>query len=185
VPFTFPGQEVMNKTDLTTGLDNCRDCPDGELDMTKPNSPVRSRRDERRAAELSSRSGMTGVPIRDDDIEPTQGLHWIAKLFRVMSGLLFGLMVTQIILGMTSTVAISYGVLFAEAIRLLIFAGLLWGAGDLVDLFVTSHYDLRAARILLGRLTRLLAEPPVGGESRPGAGNPGNDDRAGRGDATH
>lgn len=45
---------------------------------------------------------------------------WIAKLFRVMSGLLGLLVVLQVFSGLTGAVEISYGVLAAEAIRLLI-----------------------------------------------------------------
>ena len=95
---------------------------------------------------------LVGVPVRDGDVEPTRGLHGVAILFRIMSGLLLLLMVVQIINGATSTVPLSVGVLVAESVRLIIFAGLLWGAGDLADLFVKSHYDLRATRILLERL---------------------------------
>src|SRR5437867_1311663 len=90
---------------------------------------------------------IAGVPVREDDIEPTGGIHWIAILFRVLSGLLFLLMVVQVVFGLSSTVAISYGVLVAEAIRLTIFSGLLWAGGDLAHLFVNSHRDLRATRI--------------------------------------
>jgi hypothetical protein len=103
-----------------------------------------------------------GMSVRDRDIEPTASLHWVAKLFRVLSGLLFVLMALQIVLGLTSAVPISYGVLFAEAVRLLIFAGLLWGAGDLSDLFVKSHHDLRSVRILLARVAYRMGDEPGG-----------------------
>lgn len=114
----------------------------------------------RRPAPEELRPKLVGVPVRDDDIEPTASLHWVAGLFRVMAGLLFVLLVLQIALGLTSTVEISYGVLFAEAVRLLIFAGLLWGAGALADLFVKSHHDIRATRILLARIAYRLREDP-------------------------
>jgi hypothetical protein len=108
------------------------------------------------------RPHLAGVAVRPQDIEPATGLHWVAVLFRVMAGLLFLLMVVQIALGVTSTVEISYGVLFAEAVRLLIFAGLLWGAAALADLFVKSHHDTRATRILLARMEyRLREEAPA------------------------
>ena len=124
---------------------------------------------------------LAGVPVREDDVEPARGLHWVAKLFRVLSGLLVALMIVQVVLGLTSTIEISYGMLGAEAVRLLIFAGLLWGAGDLADLFVKSHYDLRASRILLARLNRQVSTIPGAGTTPPA------DDliSRGRGDATH
>jgi hypothetical protein len=115
---------------------------------------------DRRTLARGDRPVMAGVQVRPEDIEPATGLHWIAVLFRVMSGLLVLLMVLQVTFGLTGTVPLSYGVLFAEAIRLLIFAGVLWGAGDLADLYVKSHHETRATRILLARLTYRLAPPP-------------------------
>ncbi len=113
---------------------------------------------ERRTPAATQRPLVAGVPVRPDDVEPARGLHSVAILFRVLSGLLFLLMVAQVFLGMTSSVEISPGVLFAEAVRLLIFAGLLWGIGDLADLYVKSHHDTRATRILVARLTHRVGD---------------------------
>lgn len=124
---------------------------------------------------------LAGVPVRDHDVEPTASLHWVAILCRTLAALLVVVMVLQILNGLTSTVDISYGVLIAEALRLLIFAGLLWGAGEVVDLFVKSHGDVRAVRILLGRIEHHLADRPLNGA--PHAGEP--DTGRSRGDATH
>jgi hypothetical protein len=116
--------------------------------------------DDRRIDEHpSGRPVMAGVEVRDGDIEPTKGLHSVAILFRVMSILLALLAAMQVTMGVTSIVEISYGVLIAEAVRLLIFAGLLWGAGDLADLYVKSHYDQRAMKILIARLEYRFREP--------------------------
>lgn len=126
--------------------------------MPEPQSYQDATHPDRRTFTPKGRAVVAGVPVRDADLESAVGLHWVAKLFRVMSCLLVALMVMQVTLGLTSTIEISYGVLIAEAIRLVIFAALLWGAGDLADLFVKSHRDLRAARILLGRLTHLVED---------------------------
>lgn len=139
--------------------------------MEKPNHAPMSDA-ERRFFASGDGPALAGVPVRAQDIEPARGLHWIAKLFRVLSGLLGVIIVLQIANGLTSTVDISYGVLIAEAIRLVIFAGLLWGAGDLADLFVQSHHDLRSARILLARLNHQIEAS----RSEP---------RSDAGDATH
>lgn len=140
--------------------------------MEKPNRAAPSDA-ERRFFAHGDRPSMAGVPVRADDVEPTRGLHWIAKLFRVLSCLLGVIILLQIANGLTSTVDISYGVLVAEVIRLVIFAGLLWGAGDLADLFVKSHHDLRSSRILLSRINHHLSEA-----SR-------TEPRSDAGDATH
>jgi hypothetical protein len=143
----------------------------------KPEPPA----DLNRRTVAGGRPLIAGVPVRDDDIEPTRGLHSIAILFRVLAALLGVIIVLQVLNGLTSAVEISYGVLIAEVIRLVIFAGLLWGAGDLAVLFVKSHDDLRASRILLGRVVNQLSQRPAIEEPRPGEPDSGR----GRGDATH
>jgi hypothetical protein len=125
---------------------------------TKPN-----RRD------TEDRPQLAGVAVREDDIEPVKGIRAVARLFRGMAILLVLLMIVQVVSGLTDTVPISLGVLFANAVRLLIFAGLLWGAGDLAVLWIKSHYDLRASRILLSRMSHLMNEfmATSNGSSRP------------------
>jgi hypothetical protein len=119
---------------------------------------------DRRVTRGVGRTTLAGVGCREEDIEPTRALHSVAILFRVMSGMLLLLMVLQVFNGLASTLEISYGVLAAEAVRLLIYAGLLWGASDLADLSVKSHCDLRAVRVLLGRIAHLAGPAPAGSE---------------------
>ena len=85
-----------------------------------------------------------------------------------------GLMILQVFFAATSTVPLSVGVVTAEAVRLIIFAGLLWGAGDLAVLFVKSHYDLRATRILTARVAHLVRQLGEADGSLPRE-NHGND----------
>ena len=101
---------------------------------------------------------LSGVPVREDDVEPVQGIRTVAVLFRGMAVILLILMVLQVFFAATSTVPLSVGVVTAEAVRLIIFAGLLWGAGDLAVLFVKSHHDLRATRILTARVAYMMRQ---------------------------
>ena len=101
---------------------------------------------------------LAGVPVREDDVEPVKGIRTIAILFRGMAIILLLLMVLQVFFAVTSTVPLSVGVVTAESVRLIIFAGLLWGAGDLAVLFVKSHHDLRATRILTARVAHMLRQ---------------------------
>lgn len=96
--------------------------------------------------------------MRGDDIEPVKGIRAVAILFRSMAILLLALMLLQVFFALTSTVPLSVGVVFAEAVRLVIFAGLLWGAGDLAVLWVKSHHDIRATRILNARLVHMVQQ---------------------------
>lgn len=119
---------------------------------------------ERRTAE--HRPSLGGVQVREHDIEETRSIRFIAMLFRGMAILLLLLMVAQIVFGAASTVPLSPGVLFADAVRLVIFAGLLWGAGELAVLWVKSHYDIRAQRILTARIAHLLQEEVADRDAR-------------------
>ena len=128
----------------------------------------------RRHGSPVSQPAIGGVPVRPDDIEPTAGLHRVATLLRAMAGMLFLLMALQVFFGVTGTVEISWGVLFAEAVRLLFFAGLLWAAGDLAELYVKTHDDTRASRILMARLTHRVSEALERLEARADDGGPRN-----------
>ena len=113
---------------------------------------------------------IAGVNVREEDIEPVKGIRAAAILFRGMAVLLVVLMIAQVASALSGTVPMSMGVLVAEAVRLVIFAGLLWGAGDLAVLFVKSHYDLRATRILTARVEYLLKQGAAEGRV-PGSGD--------------
>lgn len=113
---------------------------------------------EHRHESETDHPNLAGVSVRDDDVEPVKGIRTIAILFRGLAILLVLLMVLQVLFAATSTVPLSVGVVTAEAVRLIIFAGLLWGVGDLAVLFVKSHHDLRATRILMARLTHITRQ---------------------------
>ncbi|HEY6220272.1 MAG TPA: hypothetical protein VIV65_09440 [Gemmatimonadaceae bacterium] len=122
-------------------------------------------------------SNISGVPVRDADIETVKGIRTIALLFRGMAILLLLLMILQVFSAVTSTVALSVGVVTAEAVRLIIFAGLLWGVGDLGVLFIKSHYDLRATRILTARVEHMVRQIGEADGKLPPSDGPGPDAR--------
>jgi len=125
--------------------------------MGASNTPTTAAVDEdRRDAE--HRPSIAGVSVREDDIEPAKGIRRIAVLFRSMAILLLLLMALRVFFAFTSTVPASAGVVFAESVRLIIFAGLLWGFGDLAVLAIKSHYDIRANRILNARMAYSLQQ---------------------------
>jgi hypothetical protein len=126
------------------------------MDETPRTSGRTSTGAERRISQ--DRPMLAGVVVREEDIEPVKGIRVVAFLFRGMAILLLLLMVLQVAAGLSSAVPMSPGVLFAESVRLVIFAGLLWGAGDLAVLWIKSHYDIRASRILLARMAYMMRE---------------------------
>ncbi|HEX6924046.1 MAG TPA: hypothetical protein VF167_01345 [Longimicrobiaceae bacterium] len=107
--------------------------------------------DERR-----SQQGPGGTPpeatVRDEDLEPHEGLRYIARLFKVLAVLLLLMLVFEVVIGLVQRGGDAVATLVVEATRLIVFAGFLWGAGDIALMLIESNHDLRATRILLGRL---------------------------------
>jgi hypothetical protein len=94
--------------------------------------------------------------VREEDLEPHAGLRYIARLFKVLALLLLFMLVAEVVIGLQQEGASAIGTLLIEATRLIVFAGFLWGSGDIALMLIESNHDLRATRILLGRLgTRL------------------------------
>lgn len=90
--------------------------------------------------------------VREEDLEPHAGLRYIARLFKVLAVLLILLLLAEVIIGLSQGGPGALPTLLIEATRLIVFAGFLWGAGDLALMLIESNHDLRATRILVGRL---------------------------------
>ena len=112
-------------------------------------------RDNRRA-ESDAAVGPPSARVRDDDLEPHEGLRYMAKLFKALALLLIFMLIAEMIIGFQQDGTAALGTLLIEATRLIVFAGFLWAGGDLAVMLVESNHDLRAARILLGRLNGKL-----------------------------
>ncbi|HST62699.1 MAG TPA: hypothetical protein VLK84_28595 [Longimicrobium sp.] len=133
---------------------------------------------ERESGHESDRPGYVapGMDVRDDDLEPHSGLRYIARLFKIMAILLLLLMVAEVILALVQQGQPAIPQLLVNATRLVVWAGLMWGAGDMALMLIESNHDLRATRILVGRLNLRLqrleqvATGLRGGPSTPGAG---------------
>lgn len=140
--------------------------------------------------------------VRDEDLEPFAALRYIARLFKVLATILVILLVAEIALGLMQAGTGALVNLLVSATRLLVFAGLLWGAGDIALMLIESNHDLRATRILVARLynqvARLSGAPAnrgagemrrdrgeadrPAGEVRSGAGETASELRSGTGE---
>ena len=96
------------------------------------------------------------MDVRDEDLEPHAGLRYIARMFKILSILLILLLIAEIILGLVQQGQSAIPQLLVEATRLIVFAGLLWGAADMGLMLIESNHDLRATRILVGRMNGKL-----------------------------
>lgn len=92
------------------------------------------------------------MDVRDEDLEPHAGLRYIARMFKILAILLILLLIAEIVLGLVQQGQSAIPQLLVEATRLIVFAGLLWGAADMGLMLIESNHDLRATRILVGRL---------------------------------
>lgn len=114
------------------------------------------------------------MQVRDEDLEPHEGLRYIARLFKILAIGLLLVLLLEIIIGLTREGASAVPTLLVEATRLVVFAGLLWGAGDLALMLIESNHDLRATRILVGRLNGRLERMEEGAGLPPRGAPPGD-----------
>lgn len=91
--------------------------------------------------------------IRAEDTEPYFGLQYIARLFKIAAMVVVVALVAEIVIGVALEGAGALVPLFAEVIQGVVLAAILWGAGDLTLLLIDVGHDVRAARVLLGRLS--------------------------------
>ena len=103
---------------------------------------------------------LAGIQVREDDLEPQKGLDIASVVFRVAAGVILVLALVQFGAWWLDRPAggAGIGLLVGDTIRLIVFAGLLWAAGDLASLAIKTHYDIRAARILLARQTYMMRQ---------------------------
>ena len=106
--------------------------------------------------------------IRAEDTEPYFGLQYIARLFKIAAMVVIVALTAEIVAGVALEGVSAILPLLAELIRGVVLAAILWGAGDLTLLLIDVGHDVRAARVLLGRLSaRAAPEPVVRSEARP------------------
>jgi hypothetical protein len=90
--------------------------------------------------------------VRGEDLEPHEGLRYIARLFKILAIFLVLLLIGEVVIGLAQLGAEAIPTLLVEATRLIVFAAFLWGVGDIALMLIESNHDLRASRVLLGRL---------------------------------
>jgi hypothetical protein len=122
-----------------------------ENDVNVPGAVAVVQSTEQRAGERRDEKP-TLATVRDEDLEPHEGLRYIARLFKVLAVFLILLLIGEVVIGLVQVGSEAIPTLLVEATRLIVFAGFLWGAGDIALMLIESNHDLRAARILLGRL---------------------------------
>jgi hypothetical protein len=121
----------------------------------------------RRASD--GRPMLAGVEVREEDLEPQKGLHFVAMVFRVSSVVILLLALWQFADWWLDPPPGGAGmaVLVSDTIRLIVVSALLWAAGNLADLLIKSHYDIRAGRILLARTAHMIQQMGIANGTLP------------------
>ena len=125
-------------------------------------------------ARLTTREHRRGLDpltqVRSSDLEPYTGLGYLSRLFRLIAILLLVLLVAEVAVGVYQDGTYALRTLLTEASRMIVVAGVLWGAGDLATLLIDVGHDVRATRILLGRQ---VAHQELGDAAAPPAARQG------------
>ena len=112
--------------------------------------------ERRHAAGATETTQPPGSRVREHDLEPHAGLRYIAGLFKFLAILNLIMLIAEIVIGLTQAGTNALGTLLVEGTRLIVFAAFLWAAGDIVLMMIESNHDLRATRILVGRVHAAL-----------------------------
>jgi len=91
--------------------------------------------------------------IRAEDTEPYVGLQYVARLFKIVAMVVIVALTAEIVAALAMEGPDALFPLFLEVLQGAVLAALLWGASDLTLLFIDVGHDVRAARVLLGRMS--------------------------------
>jgi hypothetical protein len=91
--------------------------------------------------------------IRADDTEPYVALQYVARLFKVVAMVVIVALTAEIVMGVVYEGTGALLPLIAEVVKGGVLAAILWGVSDLTLLFIDVGHDVRASRVLLGRLS--------------------------------
>ncbi len=105
------------------------------------------------APEGDDRNTRNPGAIRAEDTEPYLALQYVARLFKIAAMVVIVALVAEVIAGVALEGPGALFPLFTEVIRGIVLAAILWGAGDVTILMIDVGHDVRAARVLLGRLS--------------------------------
>jgi hypothetical protein len=88
-------------------------------------------------------------------LEPHASLRYVGKLFKALAIGLFLLLIAEIGIGIAQDGFNALPLLLLEVAQLVLFTGLMWGAGDLAYIVIETNHDVRASRVLLWQLNML------------------------------
>jgi len=123
---------------------------------------------------------LAGIEVREEDLEPQKGLDVTSMVVHVSAGVILVLALGQFAAWWLDRPpgGAGMGLLIGDTIRLVVLSALLWAAGDVIKLVIKTHYDIRAARILLARQTHMMRSMGVTSGELPAVDEPAGARRA-------
>lgn len=103
-------------------------------------------------AEMDQRSRTDAAAIRTEDVEPYVTLQYVARMLKLLAILVLVGLVAEVVAGLSMEGTAGLVPMFAEGVQFLMIAAGLRGAADLTGLAIDIGHDIRADRILLGRM---------------------------------
>jgi hypothetical protein len=132
-----------------------RTTPRDEAALPPPpaRSPLEFPPEEELDADGNERASRDPGAIRAEDTEPYLALQYVARLFKIAAMVVVVALTAEVVAGVALEGTGAILPLMAEVIRGVVLAAILWGAGDLTMLLIDVGHDVRAARVLLGRIS--------------------------------
>jgi len=96
--------------------------------------------------------------VRAEDTEPYIGLQYVARLFKVVAMVVIVALTAEVVAALVMEGPSALLPLFLELLQGAVLAAVLWGASDLTLLFIDVGHDVRAQRVLLGRMSARLGQ---------------------------
>jgi hypothetical protein len=135
-------------------MDPDRPSPEREIDeRAVVNEPERVEFEPGFDPEGDDRAQRDPGAIRAEDTEPYMALQYVARLFKIAAMVVVVALIAEIVAGLALEGAGALLPLMAEIIRGVVLAAIMWGVGDLTMLLIDVGHDVRAARVLLGRIS--------------------------------
>jgi hypothetical protein len=127
--------------------------PRGDSPPTRAPDSIDYEPDPELDAEGDDRASRDPGAIRAEDTEPYMALQYVARLFKIAAMVVVVALTAEVVAGVALEGTGAILPLLAEVIRGVVLAAILWGAGDLTMLLIDVGHDVRAARVLLGRIS--------------------------------
>jgi len=126
-----------------------RSAPRGGDDIWGPDEDDTSESEEERIA----RARRDPSAVRAEDTEPYVGLQYVARLFKIVAMVVIVALTAEIVAALVMEGPSALLPLILEILQGAVLAAVLWGASDLTLLLIDVGHDVRAARVLLGRMS--------------------------------